>query len=317
MRTNHALYLLGLVALLFLADLSFFVVSEMQQVVITEFGDPKGNPITEAGLCFKPFWRKANYFDKRMLRWDGEAREIPTKDKKFIFVDVTARWRIADPLKFLQSVVDYTGAASRLDDIIDSVVRQSVSENTLIEFVRTGNEITDTIKQEKEAIGEEIDAKDEIMQPVVKGRDKITDDILRRAALKTIGEYGIELIDVLIRRVNYIEDVRQNVYRRMTSERQKIAEKYRSEGQGRRARILGEMERKLKEISSGAYRKAKEIEGLADAEATRIYAESYSEDAEFFAFSRTLETYRDTIGPKTRIILSNDGGYFRYLGETR
>jgi len=289
---------------------AIYTVDETQQVVITQFGQPIGEPIKTAGLRFKtPFIQKANYFEKRILEWDGSPNQIPTKDKRYIWVDTTARWRIADPLKFLQSVGNETGAHTRLDDIIDSATRDSITSHILIEAVRNTNRLLERIKEVEEVLGAE-----EALERIKVGRDELTRGILKRAR-ELVPQYGIEIIDVRIKRINYVEAVRIKVYERMISERKRAAEKYRSEGQGKKAGIEGEMEKELNRITSEAYRKAQGIKGKADAEAIKIYAGAYSKDPEFYSFLKTLETYKETIDKGSTIILSTDSDYYEYLKD--
>lgn len=288
----------------------FYVLYEGQQAVITQFGDPIGGPIVDAGLHFKlPFIQKANYFEKRILEWDGHPTQIPTKDKKYIWVDTTARWKINDPLKFFQSVYDERGAQARLDDIIDSAVRDAVTSQNLIELVRSSNRLIDqlqALEEEKEFIEEGALGK------ISFGREKIRLEIVKRARVLA-PQYGIELIDVRIKRVDYVEEVRVKVYERMIAERKRAAEEYRSEGRGIRAEIEGRTEKELKQILSGAYKEAQTVKGEADAKATDVYAQAYNKDPEFYAFLKTLETYQNTIDSETTLILSTDAEYFRYL----
>jgi len=287
---------------------SVYIVDETRQVVITQFGQPIGEPIKSAGLHFKrPFVQKANYFERRILEWDGSPNQVPTKDKRYIWVDTTARWRIADPLKFLQSVGDETGAHARLDDIIDSSTRDSITNHLLIEVLRDTNRLLERAEEAEEVLGAE-----EALERIEVGREKLTRGILEQAQ-ELVPQYGIELIDVRIKRINYVEEVRKKVYERMISERQRAAEKYRSEGEGKKAEIEGEMEKELNRITSEAYRKAQEIQGEADAKAIKIYADAYSKDPEFYSFLKTLETYKETIDEKSTIILSTDSDYFEYL----
>jgi len=286
---------------------TLYVVYEIEQVVVTQFGRPVGVPITDPGIHFKiPFVQKVNKFDKRFLEWDGDANQIPTKDKKFIWVDTYARWRIIDPLLFFQRLRDERGAQSRLDDILDGETRNSIAKHDLVEVVRSSN-------REFER-SEDLDDTDEaeIFQAVKFGRDKITREILASASPQ-LTSLGIELVDLRFKRINYVEEVRKKVYERMVSERNRIAAKYRSEGQGESARIRGQKERELKGITSEAYRSAQEIVGKADAEATRIYAEAYNQDPEFYRFIKTLETYEDTFDEDSWLILTTDGDFFRYL----
>ncbi len=289
---------------------ALYTIDETQQVVITMFGKPIGEPITQAGLRFKmPFVHQANYFEKRILEWDGNPNQIPTKDKKYIWVDTTARWKIVDALKFLQSVGNEMGAHARLDDIIDSATRDSITNHHLVEVARDTNRII-----EEKAIAEEdrMGQPEEELEEIELGREIITRDILREAS-KIVPQYGIELIDVRIKRINYVSEVQVKVFERMISERKRAAEKYRSEGQGKKAEIEGRREKELKQIRSEAYKIAEELKGKADAEATDIYAEAYNKGPEFYSFLKTLETYKNTIDEKTTIILTTDSEYLQYL----
>jgi membrane protease subunit HflC len=286
---------------------SFYVVAETQQVIITMFGKPVGETVSAPGLHLKiPVLQKANFFDKRFLEWDGDANQIPTRDKKFIWVDTYARWRITDPLLFFQRLRDETGAQSRLDDILDGETRDAVAKQDLVEIVRSTNR--EFQRSDDWVEGEEA----EIFFQIEVGREKITREILANASKRTL-ELGIELVDLRLKRINYVEEVRKKVYERMVSERRRIAEKYRSEGQGESARIRGQKERELKGITSEAYRQAQEIVGKADAEATKIYAEAYNQDPDLYRFMKTLETYRETMDEKSWMILTTDGEFFEYL----
>ncbi len=293
---------------------AFYVVNEGEQVVITQFGRPVGVAVKDAGLNFKiPFIQAVNRFEKRLLNWDGSPNQIPTKDKKLIWVDTTARWRISDPLLYLTRVTTKTTALSRLDGIIDSVVRDAVSENDLVELVRSegwagavGERVSDAGYAQKEV--------QEVSRPLEVGREKITRAMLLSAS-KLAPEFGIELVDVRIKRINYVDSVLKKVFERMISERKRIAAQYRSEGEGQAARINGEMQKELKRISSEAFRTAQEIRGKADAEATKIYGDAYSRDPEFYSFSRTLELYREQEHNKTRMILTTDSDFYKYMKE--
>lgn len=304
--------IIGVLVFLFLVVLvdSVYVVSETNQVIITQFGEPKGGAITSPGLHLKlPFIQKSNYFEKRWLEWDGDANQIPTKDKKYIWVDTYARWRISDPLVFFQRVRDERGAQSRLDDIVDGETRNAIANYDLIEIVRSSNrsfEITEEVVtlDDQEAIVE-----------IQTGREKIANIILQKSSDIT-QEFGVELKDVRIKRVNYVDEVQAKVFDRMIAERQRIAAKYRSEGDGKSAEIRGQKERELKKIESEAYRTSQEIKGKADAEATRIYADAYNLDQEFYQFMRTLETYRNTLGSQTWLLLSTDNEFLKYLKST-
>ncbi len=291
---------------------AFYVVREGEQVVITQFGKPVGEAVKDAGLNFKiPFIQAVNRFEKRLLNWDGSPNQIPTKDKKLIWVDTTARWRISDPLLYLTRVTTKTTALSRLDGIIDSVVRDAVSENDLVELVRSegwagmvGAQIADAGYTQKEV--------EEVSRPLKVGREKITRAMLLSAS-KLTPEFGIELVDVRIKRINYVDSVLKKVFERMISERNRIAAQYRSEGEGEKARINGEMQKELKRISSEAFRTAEETRGKADAQATKIYGDAYSRDPEFYSFSKTLEIYREQDQQKTRMILTTDSDFYKYI----
>jgi modulator of FtsH protease HflC len=296
----------GLLVLLVLVD-AVYVVSETNQVVITQFGEPIGGPINTAGLHLKaPFIQKTNYFEKRWLEWEGFPNQIPTKDKKYIWVETYARWRISDPLVFFQRVRDERGAHSRLDDIVDGETRNAIAKFDLIEVVRSTNrefELT-----EESAILE----LSEMITKIEVGREKVAQIILE-AASKITPQFGVELRDVRIKRINYVDEVQQKVFDRMIAERKRIAAKYRSEGDGKSAEIRGQKEKELKRIQSEAYRKAQEIRGKADAEATRVYAQAYSVDPEFYQFLKTLETYRTSLDGETWLLLSTDSEFLKFL----
>jgi modulator of FtsH protease HflC len=298
-----------LVALAVLASAAYRV-SETDQAIITQFGDPVGAPVTEPGLHFKiPFIQTANYFEKRFLEWDGSPNQVPTRDKRFIWVDTYARWRIVDPLRFFQRLRDERGAQSRLDDILDGETRNAVARYDLIELVRSSNRDPDDVMLE--SIEEE-----EILSLIAKGREEISREILERASGRT-ADLGIELLDLRIKRINYVEEVQQDVFARMIAERRRIAELFRSEGQGEAARIQGERERDLQRIQSEAFRAAEELRGQADAEATDVYASAYSRDADFYAFTRSLESYEKVMDPGTIFILGTDSEFLRYLERPR
>lgn len=286
----------------------FFILPEGQQAVITQFGKPVGDSATEAGLHFKtPFIQKVQFFEKRILIWDGAPNQIPTNDKTFVYLDTTARWRISDALQFLRAVNNENRAQTILDDIIDSTVRDLVNKNNLVEIIRS----SDWVKGAQRAGV----SRAEEFEPIKYGRDKISDMIFQSASALT-PKYGIELVDVMFKRVNYIESVRAKVYDRMISERKRIAAEKRSLGEGLKAEILGKVERELKEITSQASRQAQEIKGEADAEAARIYAEAYNKDPEFYAFSKSLESYGKTVGSNTRLIISSDSEFYKFLNSS-
>lgn len=284
---------------------SLYTVDQTQQVVITQFGEPIGDPGTEPGLHLKiPFIQKVNYFEKRILAWDGLPTQVPTKDKRYIWVDTTARWKIVDPLKFLQSVGREMVALGRLDDIIDSATRNQITGHLLYELVRdSGREFVQT------EVSLEIE---EELGVVQYGREEISRGILAEAAL-LVPQFGIELVDVRIKRLNYVERVREGVYARMIAERERVAELYRSEGEGVRAEIEGRRAKELQRITSEAYRTAQEIKGEADAEATKIYADAYSKGPEFYSFLRTLEIYEKTMDENTQLIMTTDNDFYGYL----
>src|SRR5512139_3498542 len=289
-----------------LGGCAVYTLDETEQAVITRFGEPRGGAITEPGLHLKlPFADTVNRFDKRWLEWIGDPNQIPTKDKKYIWVDTFARWRIADPLRFFQRMRDERTAQSRLDDIIDGETRNAIASFALIEAVRVSN---------REFEDDETKSGD-IFTPaekVVTGRDRLTRHILERAA-GVVSEFGVELVDVQIKRINYVDEVQVKVFERMISERQRIAERSRSEGMGRSAEIRGQKERELKVIESEAYRRAQEIQGKADAEAAKIYAQAFGRDPEFYSFLRTLEAYRTSVDGSTSLFLGTDADFFRYL----
>jgi len=284
---------------------SLYTIDQTQQVVITQFGEPIGDPITEAGLHVKiPFIQKVNYFEKRILAWDGLPTQVPTKDKRYIWVDTTARWRIVDPLKFLESVGREMTALGRLDDIIDSATRNQITNHLLYELVRdSGREFVET------EVSLEIE---EELGVVQYGREKISRGILEEAAL-LVPQFGIELVDVRIKRLNYVERVREGVYARMIAERKRVAEQYRSEGQGKKAEIEGRRAKELQRITSEAYRTAQEIKGKADAEATKVYADALNKGPEFYSFLRTLEIYEDTMDENTWLIMTSDADFYKYM----
>lgn len=291
---------------------SAFVVDEAEQAIIVQFGEPRGDVIGEPGLHWKlPFIQEVRRYDKRLLIWDGDVTQIPTLGREFIQVDTTARWRIVDPLQFLRSVRDELGGRTRLDDIIDSVVRDIVSGTELEEIVRSGDWNVDV--EELDEVEQERDDVVLTKRPKL-GRERLEAEILKSASLR-MSELGIELKDVRIKRINYIDSVRRQVENRMISERQAIAERFRAEGQGRSLEITGEMEKELRRIHSEAAREAEEIKGKADAEAIRIYGEAFGADPEFYAFIRTLETYR-ALGDNATLMVRADSDFFRYLEDT-
>ena len=313
MKGQTKYIVLGILAFLLIIVLvdAIYVVSETNQVIITQFGDPKGGAVTNPGLHIKaPFIQKTNYFEKRWLEWDGDINQLPTKDKKYVWVDTYARWRVEDPLLYFQRVRDERGAQTRIDDIIDGQTRNAVASFDINEIVRSTNR---DFEQTEETII--LEAQDAIPDILV-GREKIAQLILEESS-KITPEFGIELKDVRIKRVNYVDEVQERVFERMIAERQRIAAKYRSEGDGSSAEIRGQKERELQRIQSEAYRTAQEIMGKADAEATNIYAMAYNLDPEFYQFTKTLETYRTIMDKETWLLLSTDAEFLKYLKSTQ
>lgn len=281
---------------------AFFIVDETQQVVVTQFGKPVGKPLTTPGLHMKiPFIQNTNFFDKRFLAWDGDPNQIPTKDKRFIWVDTYARWRIADSLLFFQRLRDERRALSRLDDILDGETRNAIAKHVLIELVRSSNP----------------EAQEEPGILTIKfGREKLEQEVLKAASSRVV-DLGIEILDFKFKRINYVEEVRREVYARMISERKRIAEEYRSEGAGEAARISGEKDRELKTITSEAYRKTQEIRGKANSQAADIYAAAYNKDPEFYQFTRTMESFTKILDDNTTLVMSTEGDLLKYLGGVK
>lgn len=290
---------------------SVYVVDERQQVIITEFGAPKGDPVTTPGLKFKLPWRKVQSFDKRFLEWDGDRNQLPTKDKRFIFVDTYARWRITDPLKFYIRLRDQNSAQSRLDDILDGETRNTIARHNLIEAVRTSNRKFEHVSE----LGDESTAED-ISPPIEFGRAVLEAEVLA-AAQGRVSDLGIEVLDFRFKRLNYVPEVRREVFARMISERKRIAEQFRSEGEGESARINGERERELKRITSEAYLTSQEIKGRADGAAGDIFASAYNRDPEFYRFLKTMDVYKSTLDKQTVLILGTDGELMRYLESSK
>ncbi|MBK6264415.1 protease modulator HflC [Marivirga sp. S37H4] len=313
MKKNTITLLIAAVVIIVVIAQSFYIVNEEEQVVITQFGRPVGEAVTEAGIQFKiPFIQKANFFDKRYLEWDGDPNQVPTKDKKFIFVDTYARWQITDPLQFYKRLTNERGAQSRLDDILDGETRDFIAKNYLEETVRTSNRTPIS----SGAISEIVE--DSLVQIYV-GRDSIQEYIQRSASLQA-QDLGIAILDFRFKRINYVEEVRTQVYERMKSERYRIADKFRSEGQGEASRINGEKERELKTIQSEAFRKAEEIKGRADAEAASIYANAYDKNLQsrnLYTFLKSMETFQKTFNSETTVILSTDSELYKYLKSSQ
>ena len=297
-----------LVAIILVAQ-GAYIVKETEQVVITQFGKPIGEAVTTPGLKFKvPFIQKTNYFEKRYMEWDGDPNQVPTKDKKFIFVDAYARWQITDPLQFFKRLTNERGAQSRLDDILDGETRDYIANHNLEEAVRTSNRVPSAAA----LISDEVS---DTLTEIMVGRQNIQDMILKSANEKA-ADLGIVILDFRLKRINYVEDVREQVYERMKSERFRIAEKFRSEGQGEASKINGEKERDLLTIQSEAFRQAQEIKGKADARAASIYAGAYDQSASsrnLYAFVKSMETFENTFDSTTTIILSTKSELYQYL----
>lgn len=308
-RNITFLVILGLVVLIGLDG--FYIVDETEQVIVTQFGEPIGETVTEPGMKMKiPFIQRANYFDERYLEWDGDRNQIPTKDKKFIFVDTYARWQITDPLQFFKRLRDERGAQSRLDDILDGETRNTIASRDLVEVVRSTN-------RDPESDATITDVVEDSLEEINVGRDSIQEEI-QQLGNQRAEDLGLKILDFRFKRINYVEEVRRTVYDRMISERNRIADKFRSEGEGEAARINGEKERELNSIQSGAFRKAEEIRGEADAKATAIYAKAYDQSAdarELYNFTRTMESYGQVFDNQTSIILSTNSDFFQYLND--
>ena len=294
-----------LIFIVFLAGGVFYIVNESEQVVITKFGEPIGDPIYNPGLKTKiPFLHTANYFDKRFLAWDGEPKQVSTRDKRFININTYARWRISDPLKYAERLFAESKAQTRLGSILEGATQNAIANHDLIELVRSSNRDYDN---QVESVKEETE------KAIIKsGRDALTKEILELAQ-ERVSDLGIEVLDFQFKRINYVSEVRKEVYERMISERKRIAEEFRSQGAGESARISGQKDRDLKVITSDAYRRSQEIKGKADAEAADIYASAYNKGPEFYRFMRTMEIYKETLDKETILVLSTDGDFLRYL----
>lgn len=310
MKTSHVIFVILLIACLVLGYNALFVVDETEQVVVTRFGKIARDPIKEPGLNIKvPFIDVATTFPKILLQWDGSPGQIPTKGKTYIWVDSFARWRIVDPIAFFQTVRTLSSAIARLDDIIDPAVRNLVTSHRLIETVRKSDRQLDTtIRQDEGDDGDELT--DDFTIDI--GREQMTKAIVKQAQPKLV-KFGIELVDVKFKRINYVQEVRNSVYDRMIAERNQMAEKYRSEGKGEANKIIGDKERELKRISSEAYRQAQEVKGKADAEALKIYADAYQRAPEFYSFVKTLEVYESALRKDSSLVLSTDSEFLKYL----
>jgi membrane protease subunit HflC len=302
---------IGIISILLIFGGAFYIVNESEQVVITQFGKPVGDPVTSPGLKLKkPFLETANYFDKRFLAWDGEPKQVSTRDKRFININTYARWRISDPLQYAKRLFDESKALTRLGSVLEGATQNAIANHDLIELVRSSNReyLANNVDNEQQS------NKDKAI--IKSGRDELTKEILELAKESTT-DLGIEILDFQFKRINYVPEVRKKVYERMISERKRIAEEFRSQGAGESARISGQKDRDLKEITSDAYRRSQEIKGKADAEAANIYAAAYNKDASFYRFMRTMEIYRETLDKETVLVLSTDGEFLKYLSTTK
>jgi len=310
---NSINLVIGIILILVMvaAGSAFYIIDETEQIVVTQFGKLIGQPKSEAGLNLKWPWQTVTRFDKRILEWDGDAREMPTREKRLIWVDTTARWRISDALQFMKRIRTEQSAQTRLDDIIDAKTREVISSHMLIEVLRNSNRLIEEGDTESlEIVSSEFGKT--ALEPIKKGRSELSKLILKLAA-EIVLDYGIELVDVKIKRINYVREVQQKVYERMISERKRAAEQFRSEGQGKKAEIEGLRSKELQEIRSNAYRTAQEIKGKADAKAIKIYADAYNRDPEFYSFMKTLDTYRKTINKDTTLMLTTENEFYAYL----
>jgi len=309
MKTNIFIPAISALVIIIILSSSAFIVQEKDQVVITQFGKPVGKPITEPGMYFKlPFIQVANFFEKRYMEWNGDPNQVPTKDKKFIFVDTYARWQITDPLQFFKRLTNERGAQSRIDDILDGDTRNFIANNNIEEAVRTSNRTP--ISSDSEIISDSL-------ATISVGREKIQKMILESANKQT-ADLGIVILDFRFKRINYVQEVQTQVYERMKSERFRIADKFRSEGQGEASRINGEKERELKSIQSGAFRDAEKIKGEADATAAAIYAKAYNQSIQsrnLYSFIKSMETFENTFDNQTSIFISTDSELYKYLKD--
>lgn len=300
--------LVGILLLVIVAANSIFILSETEQAIVTEFGKPVGDPRTDPGINFKtPFLHKVQFFDKRYLEWDGSKNQVPTKDKKFIFVDTYARWEITNPLQFFIRLRDERSAQSRLDDILDGETRNAIASHELLDLVRSTNREPEVTEDFMEEI--------EVLVDITVGRDRIEGIILEKANERT-GDLGVRILDFRFKQMNYVDEVRDRVYDRMISERNRIADQFRSEGQGEARVIEGNKERDLAKIQSEAFREAEEIKGRADAEATNIYAAAYNRNrqaVDLYKFLRSMESFEKSLDENTTLIISTDSEFYRYL----
>ena len=312
---KQTIFLIIVVGVVILGFGSIYTINETEQAVVTQFGKPVGGAITDAGVHFKtPIIQTVIKFDKRILEWDGSANEIPTLDNKYIFIDAFARWRISDALQFYKSAKNEMLAQSRLDDILDGAVRDEIANRTMVEIVRSSNRAM--IIQDVESSSVNVNNKVLEDHSAKGARLDIVESILESVSKRLLDlDMGIEILDVQLKRINYTRQVQEQVFKRMISGQNQIAEKYRAQGEGKKQEILGMQVQRKKEIISGAYLESQTIKGEADADATRIYADAYGKSPEFYNFIKTLETYANTLDSSTQFILSTDNHYLKYLGK--
>jgi len=308
MKKSNLFYIILVVIALILSIQSVFILDETQQAIVTQFGKPIGEPRTSPGVNFViPFIQKVQFFDKRYLEWDGNKNQVPTKDKKFIFVDTYARWEITNPLQFFIRLRDERSAQSRLDDILDGETRNAIASHNLLDIVRSTNRDPEVTEESMEGL--------EVLQEIEVGRDKIEEIILQKANERA-SDLGVRILDFRFKRMNYVDEVRDRVYDRMISERNRIGDQFRSEGQGEARKILGDKERDLAKIQSEAKREAEEIRGIADAEATEIYASAYNQNRQsidLYKFLRSMEALENSLDKETSLVISSDSDLFKYL----
>ncbi|MCX8043045.1 MAG: protease modulator HflC [Desulfobacterota bacterium] len=310
---NISSIIILLVIVVMLLGQPFYTLDETEQAIITQFGKPVGDAVTEAGLHVKmPFIQTVNYFPKNILAWDSDPGQVPTQDKTFIWVDAFARWYIKDPLLFYKTVNNVQAAQKKLDDILDATIYNFVTSHHLIEVVRSSNRLLKTEQISTAGLPDKIEGQVQIKV----GREAMTSGVLKQAAPK-LEQFGIALVDVKFKRINYVEEVLKKVYERMIAERKQISEKFRSEGKGESKKIQGDMEKELRRIQSEAYRQVEEIKGKADAEATRIYAEAFGKDPEFYSFVRSLDIYKRALGDDTHLVLGTESDFLKYLKEVK
>ncbi len=312
---KQSIFLVVLIGVVIIGFGSIYTINEAEQAVVTQFGKPVGGAVTDAGIHFKmPIIQTVIKFDKRILEWDGSANEIPTLDNKYVFIDAFARWRISDALQFYKSAKNEMLAQSRLDDILDGAVRDEIANRTMVEIVRSSDRVM--VIQDVESSS--VNVNDKVIEEYsAKGaRLEIVDSILESVSKRLLDlNMGIEILDVQLKRINYTRQVQEQVFNRMISGQNQIAEKYRAQGQGKKQEILGMQVQRKKEIISGAYLESQKIKGEADANATRVYANAYGKSPEFYNFIKTLETYANTLDSSTQFILSTDNHYLKYLGK--